>query len=152
MGGPMEDAPGPAPAASSGDSSPDAAEAFVESLSAPNAPSNPGVEQVQQYVKDYRDDPQDFDRMLITIWNYFELINQTSAKIEVLWLNILEVLQLERPNKYTVIKAVHHQAFRNIILKDPLIRQVITACEDYKDSGYAMYNPAKYLDRIYAIR
>jgi len=59
-------------------------------------------------VKDYRDAPQDFDRMLITIWNYFELINQNSAKIEDIWLNMLEVLQLPRPNKYTVFKAVHH--------------------------------------------
>ena len=90
--------------------------------------------------------------MLITIWNYFDMINQNSAKIEDLWLNMLEILQLPRPNKYTVFKAIHHQAFRNCVLKDPLIRQVISACEDYKDSGYAMFNPSKYLDRIYGIR
>ena len=77
---------------------------------------------MQQYVKDYRDSPVDFDQMLITIWNYFELINQNSAKIEDIWLNILEVLQLPRPNKFTIIKSIHYQAFRNVILKDPLIR------------------------------
>ena len=122
--GPMGEAPGPAPFDSA-----QAPESAVESLSAPGAPGGPIVEdfaqnwqQSTQYVKDYRDSPQDFDQMLITIWNYFELINQNSAKIEDLWLNMLEILQIPRPNKYTVFKAVHHQAFRNCVLKDPLIR------------------------------
>ena len=105
-----------------------------------------------QYVKDYRESPQDFDSMLIAIWNYFELVNENSAKLEDIWLNLLSVLQLQRPNKLTVFKAVHHQGFRNFVLKDPLIRQIINACEEYKDSGYAAMNPAKYLKKIYGIR
>lgn len=63
-----------------------------------------------------------FDQMIITITQYFELININSTKLEDLWLNILDVLCLERPNSYTVFKAVHHQGFRNIVLKDPLVR------------------------------
>ena len=47
-----------------------------------------------QYVKDYRESPQDFDSMLIAIWNYFELVNENSAKLEDIWLNLLSVLQL----------------------------------------------------------
>ena len=63
-----------------------------------------------------------FDQMIITITQYFELINITSTKLEELWLNLLDVLCLARPNNYTVFKAVHHQGFRNIVLKDPLVK------------------------------
>lgn len=91
----MGDSSGPVPYLSEEENAPEAA---VGSLSTPGAPVDPAEEvadsmnQPYQYVKDYRDSPQDFDRMLITIWHYFELINQNSAKIEDLWLNILEVL------------------------------------------------------------
>lgn len=63
-----------------------------------------------------------FDQMLISITQYFDLVNLTSFKIEDLWLNLLSAFGLERPNDYTVFKAVHHQGFRNIVLKDPLVR------------------------------
>merc|ERR1719362_79175 len=93
-----------------------------------------------------------FDQMIIAIAQYFELVDLTSYKIEDLWLNLLEVLCLERPNKYTVFKAVHYQGFRNIVLKDPLMQQIIREVDSYKDSGYAHMNPAKHLEKIYNIR
>ena len=76
--GPMGDAFGPDIL---NDTQENATETIIESLSAPGAPVNPAAEvivpenQAQQYVKDYRDSPQDFDQMLITIWNYFDLLN-----------------------------------------------------------------------------
>ena len=90
--------------------------------------------------------------MIITIIQYFDLVNLTSTKLEDLWLNLLEVMGLERPNKYTVFKAVHHQGFRNVILKDPLIKQIIHEVEEWKDSGVCHANPKKYLEQIYDIR
>ena len=90
--------------------------------------------------------------MIITITQYFELININSTKLEDLWVNLLDVLCLERPNNYTVFKAVHHQGFRNIVLKDPLVRQIICEVEKFKDSGLAHMNPRKYLEQIYDIR
>ena len=75
-----------------------------------------------KYIKDYPECPLAFDQMIISITQYFELVNLNSIKLEDLWLNMLEVLNLDRPNKYTVFKAVHHQGFRNIVLKDPLIQ------------------------------
>ena len=62
--GPMGSAPGPAPFSNTEEGSPGAA---VESLSAPDAPTGPTeaasnpADQSPQYVKDYRDSPQDFD-------------------------------------------------------------------------------------------
>ena len=66
-----------------------------------------------------------FDQMVISLTQYFDLVNLCSIKLEDLWLNLLDVLDMDRPNSYTVFKAVHHQGFRNIILKDPLMQQVI---------------------------
>ena len=59
--------------------------------------------------------------MIINLTQYFDLINLNSLKLEDLWLNILEVLGLERPNRYAVFKAFHHIGFRDVILKDPLM-------------------------------
>ncbi len=60
--------------------------------------------------------------MVISLSQYFDLVSLTSYKLEDLWLNLLDVLDLDRPNQYTVFKAVHHQGYRNIILKDPLMQ------------------------------
>ena len=60
------------------------------------------------YIKEYADCPAEFDQMVISIAQYFELVNLNSYKLEDLWLNLLDVLNLDRPNKFTVFKAVHH--------------------------------------------
>ena len=60
--------------------------------------------------------------IIISLTQYFDLINRNSLKLEDLWLNILEVLGLERPNRNSVFKAIHHQGFRNLILKNPLMQ------------------------------
>jgi len=38
------------------------------------------------------------------------------------------------------------------VLKEPIIRQVISECEEYRSSGYVFHNPGKFLDKIYSIR
>ena len=127
-------------------------ELLSKELSADEDGAPAGPQGNKKYIKDYPDCPMAFDQMIISIHQYFELVDLNSIKLEDLWLNLLEVLNLERPNKYTVFKAVHHQSFRNIILKDPLMQQIIREVESYKDSGLACMHPAKYLERIYNIR
>lgn len=115
--------------------------------SAPGASEEEKIADLEpEYIKEYPECPMAFDQMIITIIQYFDLVNLTSTKLEDLWLNLLEVLCLERPNKYTVFKAVHHQGFRNVILKDPLIKQIIHEVEEWKDSGLCHANPKKYLE------
>ena len=77
---------------------------------------------------------------------------EISDKIEDLWLNLLDLNGIENLNKYTVFRKVHYQGFRNVVLKDPLIAQVIREADSYKDSGLACMNPAKFLEQIYDIR
>lgn len=86
------------------------------------------------------------------MYKYFELLDHTSYRLEDLWLNILESLNLNVPNQATVFKLIHHQGFRNIILKDPLFREILAECEEYRESGYVYNDPGKYLDKIYSIR
>lgn len=113
----------------------------------PTAPDEDGFT-----VSDYRDAPCRFDRFIYTMWKYLEMLTRTSPFIEDLFLALLEVLELPQPNKFTVFHAVHWQAFRNVILKDSVIRAVIAQIDLYRDSGYAENNPALYLDRVRAIR
>ena len=82
--------------------------------------------------------------MIIGIWRYFEFVDSKSAAIEDLYLNFLEFLDLERYNSRTFVVTVHHEAFRNTILKDPLLRQIITLTEAHRNS--AINPPGKYLD------
>ena len=62
----------------------------------------------EQYIKEYPECPMAFDQMIITISQYFDLCNLNSYKLEDLWLNLMDVMCLDRPNRYTVFKAVHH--------------------------------------------
>jgi len=72
------------------------------------AASSPTAELYPSYIKAYPECPLAFDQMIISLTQYFELVNLNSYKLEDLWLNLLDVMYLERPNKYTVFKAVHH--------------------------------------------
>jgi len=108
------------------------------------APAGPGGS--EKFVKDYPECPAAFDQMVISLTQYFELLNLNSDKIEDLWLNLLEAVGLERPNQFTVFKAVHHQGFRNMILKDPLMQQIVREVDSFKDSGLACISSGKYLE------
>ena len=76
--------------------------------SAAETPNNSTAEPYPKYIKEYPECPLAFDQMIISLTQYFDLINLNSYKLEDLWLNLLEMMSLERPNKYTVFKAVHH--------------------------------------------
>ena len=117
---------------------------------APDGPAAPAKD--PNFIKEYPECPMAFDQVIISIAQYFDLIHLTSYKLEDLWLNLMEIMCLERPNKYSVFRAVHHQGYRNIVLKDPLIQQIIRKVDQYKDSGLAHMNPKKYLEQIYDIR
>lgn len=93
-----------------------------------------------------------FDQMVIYVAQYFEIVNMNTNKIEDLWLNLLEVLEINHSNEHTIFRQVHYKGYRNVILKDPLIAQIIKEVESYKDSGLAYLNPARYLEQIYDIR
>ena len=45
-----------------------------------------------------------FDQMVISVAQYFDIINLNSDKIEDLWLNLIEVIAVDCPNKYTVFR------------------------------------------------
>ena len=120
------------------------------------APSGPGIDSqmtlASELVKKYPENPMAFDQMVFSVARYFDIINLNTDKIEDLWLNLLDVIGVERTNKYTIFRKVHYQGFRNIVLKDPLIAQVIREVDSYKDSGLACMNPAEFLEQIYDIR
>jgi hypothetical protein len=88
-------------------------------------------------VQDYRDRSISFDRFIYSMWKYLDLLTKTSVQIEDLYLNLLYVLNLERPNKYTIFRAVHWQSYRNVILSDSIIRQIVGVVDEWRDSGYA---------------
>ena len=41
------------------------------------------------------------------MWKYLDMLTKTSIHIEDLYLNLIETLNLDRPNKYTIFRAVH---------------------------------------------
>jgi hypothetical protein len=88
--------------------------------------------------------------MVIGIWRYFDFLSSKAGPIEDLYLNFLEFLDLERYNERTFVDTLHHEAFRNVVLKDELMRQILSQTEEHRSS--ALNPPDKYLDLIYSIR
>jgi hypothetical protein len=76
------------------------------------------------------------------MWKYLELLDRTAPLIEDIYLCILDALDLERPNPYSIFKSIQWQGFRNVILKDRTIREVMAQIEKWKDSGHAVNNPS----------
>ena len=102
------------------------------------------------YVRGYRECPHEFNSLINSIWRYFDFLDSKSAFIEDLYLNFIEFLDLDVYNDLTWVVSMHHEAFRNTILRDVLLRQVISQAEAHRDS--ALNPPVKYLDLIYGIR
>lgn len=78
------------------------------------------------YVREYWECPHNFNLMVNSIWRYFEFVDSKAGPIEDLYLNCLEFLDLERCNEKTFVDMCHHEAFRNVVLKDELMRQIIS--------------------------
>lgn len=102
------------------------------------------------YVRQYWECPHNFNMMINGIWRYFDFLDSKDGPIEDLYLNLLEFLDLERYNERTFITSLHHEAFRSIVLKDELMRQILSQAEAHRHS--ALNPPDKYLDLIYSIR
>ena len=115
---------------------------------APCAPIS--VDHHKLFVRRYQECPNEFNIMVNSIWRYFDFVDSKSAFIEDLYLNFLEFLDLDCYNEQTFVVSIHHEAFRNTILKDVLLRQIISQAEAHRDS--ALNPPVKYLDLIYSIR
>jgi len=76
----------------------------------PDAPAGPGLDDNDQlemtsnkplplldeevYIREYAECPMAFDQMIITITQYFDLVNLNSYKLEDLWLNFMDILGL----------------------------------------------------------
>jgi len=91
---------------------------------APCAPIS--VDEHKLCVRRYKECPNEFNLMVNSIWRYFDFVDSKSAFIEDLYLNFLEFLDLECYNEQTFVVSIHHEAFRNTILKDLLLRQIIS--------------------------
>lgn len=48
----------------------------------------------EAFIKEYAECPMAFDQMIITITQYFDLVNLNSYKLEDLWLNFMDILGL----------------------------------------------------------
>jgi hypothetical protein len=57
-------------------------------------------------IKDYREESENYDAFLETMWRYLDLINRTSVLIEDLFLLLLTGLGYNRPNDKTIFKQV----------------------------------------------
>ena len=58
-------------------------------------------------ISDYRDKTYQYDQFAYTLWKYLELLDRTAPLIEDLYLSILEALDLERPNPFSIFKSIH---------------------------------------------
>ena len=64
-------------------------------------------DEIEYSVGDYRAKSSQFDRFIYCMWKYLDMLTRTSQHIEDLYLSLLEILDLPRPNKFTIFRAVH---------------------------------------------
>lgn len=120
----------------------------VDAEAEPEDAPSPSEPLAEPHVFPYPEKVLEYDSFIETMWRYLDLMDRTSHLIEDLYIYILDALHLNRTNPYTIFKSIHWQGFRNIILKDPIIRKIMKELQLWRHSGHAVGNPGEWIDKI----
>lgn len=97
--------------------------------------------------KDYREYSGKFDEILSAVGDYFELFKNNTNKLEDLWLQLLDYLQLKNHSEYTVFKQQHYHTYIRKVIKFNVIQKIIEEASKWVKKGQSE-NLEIYLDKI----
>jgi hypothetical protein len=88
-------------------------------------------------VRSYCELQPKFDEILSAVGDYFELFKTNTNKLEDLWLQLLDYLQLKNHSKYTLFKQTHYQTYIKRVIKFDYIQKIIEEASKWVGGNHA---------------
>ena len=77
-------------------------------------------------AKEYRGELQkNFDEILSAVGDYFDLFKNNTEKLEALWLQLLEFINIPNTNQCRIFRSMHYSIYIWIVIKNPTIAVII---------------------------
>ena len=76
-------------------------------------------------AKEYKDFQTKFDEILSAVGDYFELFKNNTNKLEELWLQLLDYLQLKSKSAFQVFKRCHYDTYIKNVIKFNIIQSIV---------------------------
>lgn len=109
---------------------------FITELKVVDKPfTTPDAAKTKTYsikVCDYKDKSAKFDEILSAVGDYFDLFRQNTLRLEDLWLQILEYLQLKPPLQ-TIFSQIHYISYTKLVIRNPHIYELIKEASKYRE-------------------
>jgi len=100
-------------------------------------------------VKEYKGDLQvKFDEILSAVGDYFDLFKNNTDKLEALWLQLLEYLNLKNSNACRIFRSMHYTIYVKTVIKNRIISAIINEAKRWNGTQQATKHLREHLDKI----
>ena len=100
-------------------------------------------------VKEYRGELQrNFDEILSAVGDYFDLFKNNTDKLEALWLQLLDYLNVQNTNQCRIFRRMHYTIYINTVIKNKIIMAIIKEASRWNGTPHASKQLKEHLDKI----
>ena len=114
-------------------------------------PSKPNGATVRKElrVKEYRGDLQrNFDEILSAVGDYFDLFKNNTDKLEALWLQLLDYLEVPNMNACRIFRDMHYTIYVKTVIKNRIIQAIINEAKRWSGTPAASKHLHEHLVKI----
>lgn len=103
----------------------------------------------QILAKDYRGELQKpFDEILSAVGDYFDLFKNNTDKLEALWLQLLEYVNVKNTNTCRMFRGFHYNIYIRLVIKNATITAIINEADKWKTTQQASKHLKEHLEKI----
>lgn len=100
-------------------------------------------------AKEYRGELQkNFDEILSAVGDYFDLFKNNTDKLEALWLQLLEYVDVSNTNQCRIFRQMHYSIYIKIVIKNKTIMAIIKEAQRWNNTPHASKALKEHLDKI----
>jgi hypothetical protein len=100
-------------------------------------------------AKEYRGDAQkNFDEILSAVGDYFDLFKNNTDKLEALWLQLLEYVDVSNTNQCRIFRRMHYTVYIRTVIKNKTIMAIIKEAQRWNNTPHASKMLKEHLDKI----
>ena len=100
-------------------------------------------------VKEYRGElRRNFDEILSAVGDYFDLFKNNTDKLEALWLQLLDYLNVRNSNQCRIFRRMHYTIYINTVIKNKIIMAIIKEATRWNGTAHASKQLKEHLDKI----
>ena len=100
-------------------------------------------------VKEYRGDLQkNFDEILSAVGDYFDLFKNNTEKLEALWLQLLEYVNVPNTNQCRIFRRMHYSIYIKTVIKNATIQAIIKEATRWNNTPHASKVLREHLEKI----